>query len=147
MAITLEAGVGLGANPIRRAARRSRRSGGSCRCAAGEILGAFGLTEPGGGLGRGDHRTTARLDERRVGDQRLEGVHHELGHGDHRLRHDRRRDGRTRTDEKEISAIIVPSGTPGFEVGPPYRKVGWHASDTHELSFDGCRVPEANLAR
>jgi short/branched chain acyl-CoA dehydrogenase len=50
-----------------------------------------------------------------------------------------------RTGESEISTILVPNGTPGFEVGPSYRKMGWHASDTHELSFSGCRVPEENL--
>jgi butyryl-CoA dehydrogenase len=47
--------------------------------------------------------------------------------------------------QPEISAIIVPAGTPGFEVEPPYRKMGWHASDTHGLRFADCRVPEANL--
>ena len=50
-----------------------------------------------------------------------------------------------RTGPGEISAIIVPSGSPGFDVQPPYRKMGWHASDTHGLTFDDCRVPESNL--
>src|SRR6185312_4164609 len=50
-----------------------------------------------------------------------------------------------RTGQGEISAIIVRAGTPGLTVMPPYRKMGWHASDTHGLSFSGCRVPEANL--
>jgi alkylation response protein AidB-like acyl-CoA dehydrogenase len=48
-------------------------------------------------------------------------------------------------DDGEISNVIVPNGTPGYEVGQPYRKMGWNASDTRPLSFDGCRVPEANL--
>jgi alkylation response protein AidB-like acyl-CoA dehydrogenase len=48
-------------------------------------------------------------------------------------------------DDGEISNLIVPNGTPGYEVGQPYRKMGWNASDTRPLSFDGCRVPEANL--
>jgi alkylation response protein AidB-like acyl-CoA dehydrogenase len=46
---------------------------------------------------------------------------------------------------KEISNLIVPNGTPGYEVGEPYRKMGWNASDTRPLAFDGCRVPEGNL--
>src|SRR5439155_964620 len=50
-----------------------------------------------------------------------------------------------RTGPREISAVIVPAGTPGFEVEPPYRKMGWHASDTHGLRFEGCRVPVDNL--
>jgi short-chain 2-methylacyl-CoA dehydrogenase len=144
VAITLEAAVGLGASPINRYGspeQKERWLGPMCR---GEILGAFGLTEPGGGSDAGATRTTARVEG---GEWVINGSKAFITNcgtditgcitvtavtGEH--------DG-----EKEISAIIVPAGTPGLTVGRSYRKVGWHASDTHELSFDDCRVPEENL--
>ena len=144
MAITLEAGVGLGANPIYHFGTEDQKRRWLVPMCQGEILGAFGLTEPGGGSDAGSTKTTARLEGGQwiingskafitnsgtdiTGLVTITAVTGEQG------------------DRKEISSIIVPSGTPGFEIGKHYRKVGWRASDTHELSFSDCRVPEENL--
>ncbi|HEX3790761.1 MAG TPA: acyl-CoA dehydrogenase family protein [Pseudonocardiaceae bacterium] len=145
VAITLEAGVSLGAMPIYRFGTEQQKRTWLPRLCTGERLGAFGLTEPGGGSDAGATRTTARLD----GDEwvlngskafitnsgtditDLVTVTAVTGH---------RPDGR-----KEISAIVVPAGTPGFAVAKKYSKVGWNASDTHGLSFLDCRVPVENL--
>ena len=146
IAITLEAAVGLGAGPISRFGTEEQKRTWLTPMCRGEMLGAFGLTEPGAGSDAGATSTTARLDD---GEWIINGskafitnsgtgitgcvtVTAATGDGD--------RDGR-----KEISTIIVPAGTPGLEVGPSYRKVGWHASDTHGLTLTDCRVPEANL--
>jgi short/branched chain acyl-CoA dehydrogenase len=144
IAITLEAAVGLGATPIFHFGtedQKQRWLGPMCR---GEILGAFGLTEPGGGSDAAATRTSAKLEN---GEWVINGSKALITNsgtpiskmvtitavtGD--------ADG-----EKEISTIIVPTGTSGFQVGKSYRKVGWRASDTHELSFSDCRVPEENL--
>jgi short/branched chain acyl-CoA dehydrogenase len=145
VAITLEAGVGLGAMPIFRfgtEAQKQRWLPGLC---AGEVLGAFGLTEPGSGSDAGALRTTARLDG---GDWVINGTKAFITNSGTDITGlvtvtavtGERADGR-----KEISAIIVPAGAPGFTVAKKYSKVGWNASDTHELSFTDCRVPEANL--
>jgi short-chain 2-methylacyl-CoA dehydrogenase len=145
IAITLEAAVGLGANPIFADGTEEQRQKWLVPMARGEILGAFGLTEPGGGSDAGATRTTAKLEG---GEWVINGskafitnsgtpitklvtITAVTGEGE---------DGR-----KEISAVIVPTDTAGFEVGKDYRKLGWRASDTHELSFSDCRVPEANL--
>jgi short-chain 2-methylacyl-CoA dehydrogenase len=144
MAITLEAGVGLGANPIYHFGTENQKRRWLVPMCQGEILGAFGLTEPGGGSDAGSTKTTARLEGGQwiingskafltnsgtdiTGLVTITAVTGEQG------------------DRKEISSIIVPSGTPGFEIGKHYRKVGWRASDTHELSFSDCRVPQENL--
>jgi short-chain 2-methylacyl-CoA dehydrogenase len=144
VAITLEAAVGLGASPINRYGspeQKERWLGPMCR---GEILGAFGLTEPGGGSDAGATRTTARLEK---GEWVINGSKAFITNCGTDITGlvtatavTGERDG-----AKEISAIIVPANTPGLNVGRSYRKVGWHASDTHELSFDDCRVPEQNL--
>ena len=145
VAITLEAGVSLGAMPVFRFGTDEQRARWLPDLVAGEGLGAFGLTEAGGGSDAGATRTTARLD----GDEwvingskvfitnagtditRIVTVTAVTG---------------TRPDgKKEISAIVVPAGTPGFTVSEKYSKVGWSASDTRELFFDDCRVPAANL--
>jgi short/branched chain acyl-CoA dehydrogenase len=145
VAITLEAGVGLGAAPIFREGTEEQKRRWLVPMARGEMLGAFGLTEPGGGTDASNLRTTARLE----GDEWvIDGSKAFITNAGTDLTGcitiaavtGRLDDGR-----REISAIIVPSGTPGFEVGPPYRKVGWHGSDTRELSFAGCRVPAGNL--
>ena len=115
------------------------------RAAAGRKLAAFGLTEPEAGSDAGTTRTTAKLDGRRVGDQRREAVHHQRRHRHLRLRHDHRVTGEV-NGQREISNLIVPNGTPGYEAGEPYRKMGWNASDTRPLTFDDCRVPEAQPA-
>ncbi len=145
VAITLEAGVALGAMPIYRfgdAGQRTRWLPDLCQ---GTALAAFGLTEPGGGSDiPGGMRTTARLAD---GEWVIDGSKAFItnagtsvtslitalaitGHSNGR---------------PEISAIVVPSGTDGLRIGPEYSKVGWCASDTREVAFAGCRVPEANL--
>ncbi len=141
LAITLEAGVGLGANPdlqVRLEGQRERWLPDLC---AGRALGAFGLTEPDAGSDAGGTRTLAELDGgRAMGAQRREGLHHQLGHADDVDGH-----GSAMTAPREISAFLVPAGTPGFTVLPPYRKMGWHASDTHGLAFVDCRMPVDHL--
>jgi short-chain 2-methylacyl-CoA dehydrogenase len=145
VAITLEAGVSLGATPIFRFGSDDQRDQWLPRLAAGEILGAFGLTEPGGGSDAGAVRTTGRLD----GDEWvLEGTKSFITNSGTDITAfvlvaaltGRRDDGKP-----EISTILVPSGTDGFTVASGYSKVGWCASDTHELSFTGARVPSTNL--
>jgi short-chain 2-methylacyl-CoA dehydrogenase len=145
MAITLEAGVGLGANPIYADGTEDQKQRWLVPMARGEILGAFGLTEPGGGSDAGATKTTARLDG---GEWVINGSKAFItnsGTEISALCTITAVTGDAPGGRKEISAIIVPAGTPGFVVGKSYRKVGWHASDTHELSFDDCRVPEGNL--
>jgi short-chain 2-methylacyl-CoA dehydrogenase len=145
MAITLEAGVGLGANPIYHFGSEEQKQRWLVPMCRGEILGAFGLTEPGGGSDAGATKTTATLVD---GEWVINGSKAFITNSGTEITGlvtitavtDAAVDGR-----KEISAIIVPAGTPGFEVGRSYRKVGWRASDTHELAFSDCRVPEQNL--
>jgi short-chain 2-methylacyl-CoA dehydrogenase len=144
VAITLEAAVGLGASPIARFGtpqQKARWLGPMCR---GEILGAFGLTEPGGGSDAGATRTTARLEG---GEWVIQGSKAFITNSGTEITGCITATAVTgeRDGAKEISAIIVPAGTPGLKVGRSYRKIGWHASDTHEVSFDECRVPEENL--
>ncbi|WP_433337146.1 acyl-CoA dehydrogenase family protein [Spirillospora sp. CA-294931] len=141
VAITLEAGVSLGAMPIFRFGSEEQKAEWLPRLASGERLAAFGLTEPGGGSDvPGGMRTTARLD----GD-------HWVINGSKSFITNSGTDitafttVTALTGEREISTIIVPNGTPGFTVGKKYSKVGWSASDTRELSFDDVRVPAANL--
>jgi alkylation response protein AidB-like acyl-CoA dehydrogenase len=145
VAITLEAGVGLGMMPIYRFGTEAQKQQWLPALCAGQMLGAFGLTEPGSGSDAGALRTVARLD----GDQWvINGTKAFITNSGTDITGlvtvtavtGERADGR-----KEISAIIVPSGTPGFTVSKKYSKVGWNASDTHELSFTDCRVPVANL--
>jgi short-chain 2-methylacyl-CoA dehydrogenase len=144
LAITLEAAVGLGAMPIFRFGSEEQRRKWLPPLTSGEALAGFGLTEPGGGSDAGATRTTARLEDDEwvingsksfitnsgtpitsfVTVTAVTGVV----------------DGR-----REISAIVVPSGMPGFEVARGYRKMGWLHSDTRELAFNDVRVPEGNL--
>jgi alkylation response protein AidB-like acyl-CoA dehydrogenase len=147
VAITLEAGVSLGAMPIYRFGTDAQRAQWLPPLVRGEALAGFGLTEPGAGSDAGGTRTRAVLDEHTdewviTGSKAfitnsgtditsLVTVTAVTGRGD---------DG-----APELSTIIVPSGTPGFTVAPGYSKVGWCASDTHELHFDDVRVPAANL--
>jgi alkylation response protein AidB-like acyl-CoA dehydrogenase len=147
VAITLEAAVSLGAMPIYRYGTAEQRDTWLPRLASGEALAAFGLTEPGFGSDAGGAQTRAVLDggtdewvitgskafitNSGTDITALIAVAAVTGEG---------ADGR-----KEISTILVPSGTPGLTVQPGYSKVGWCASDTHELIFDEVRVPAANL--
>jgi alkylation response protein AidB-like acyl-CoA dehydrogenase len=144
VAITLEAAVSLGAMPIWRDGSDEQRRRWLPALARGERLAAFGLTEPGGGSDAGAVRTRAARDGdswvldgtkafiTNAGLDRSGMVTVAAATGE-------RPDGRP-----EVTAIVVPAGTPGYRVGRRYRKVGWHASDTRELVFEGCRVPLAN---
>ena len=145
MAITLEAGVGLGANPIYRFGTEEQKQQWLPDLCAGRALGALRPHRARGGQRRGRHahQGRARRGDGRVGDRRREGVHHQLGHADH-VDHHGHRPHRARP---RSPPIVVPAGTPGLAVQPPYRKMGWHASDTHGLTFDGCRVPAEPPAR
>ncbi|OLF18909.1 acyl-CoA dehydrogenase family protein [Actinophytocola xanthii] len=145
VAITLEAGVSLGAMPVFRFGSEEQKRHWLPRLCTGEMLGGFGLTEPGGGSDAGATLTTARLD----GDEWvINGTKSFITNSGTDITGlitvtavtGRKPDGR-----KEISAIIVPAGTPGFRVSKKYSKVGWNASDTRELAFTDCRVPAANL--
>jgi short/branched chain acyl-CoA dehydrogenase len=126
VAITLEAAVGLGANPIFRFGTEEQKKEWLVPLARGEALGAFALTEPGGGSDAHAVRTTARLE----GDEWvIDGSKAFI----------------TNSGTPITSTILVPAGTPGLTVGAEYRKVGWRASDTREVSLEGVRVPEGNL--
>src|SRR5687767_3227057 len=140
MAITLEAGVGLGANPIFLFGTEEQRQKWLPDLCAGRALGAFGLTEPDAGSDAGATRTKAELDG---GEWVIDGAKAFITTSGTSIT--TIVTVTARTGPGEISALIVPSGAPGFVVEPPYRKMGWHASDTHGLRFDGARVPEANL--
>jgi butyryl-CoA dehydrogenase len=142
MAITLEAGVGLGANPIYRFGSEAQKQQWLPDLCAGATLGGFGLTEPEAGSDAGGTRTTAALDGERA-EWVLNGEKAFITNSGTDLT--AFVTVTARTGPGEISSIIVPSGTPGFEVQPAYRKMGWHASDTHGLSFVDARVPEGNL--
>ncbi len=140
VAITLEAAVGLGANPIHRFGTKEQKERWLTPMARGQILGSFGLTEAGGGSDAQSIRTTARLEG---GEWVIDGSKAFITNSGTPL--SKVCVVAAMTGVGEISNIIVPTDTPGFTVGRSYRKVGWRASDTHELSFDGCRVPQANL--
>ena len=142
MAITLEAGVSLGAMPFLKAGTDEQKRAWLLPMIEGTALGAFGLTESHSGSDASSTKTRAVLDE---------ATDEWVITGQKTFITNSGTDITTCvtitavTDEREISAIVVPSGTPGFEVQPPYRKLGWHASDTHELVFTDCRVPAGNL--
>ena len=140
VAITLEAGVGLGAAPIARFGTDEQRDRWLPDLCAGRALAAFGLTEPDAGSDAGATRTRAVLD----GDEWvIDGTKEFITNSGTPITSLVTVTARTGSGD-DITSIIVPSGTPGFEVGPAYRKMGWHGSDTHPLRFDGCRVPVAN---
>ncbi|MFF4210973.1 acyl-CoA dehydrogenase family protein [Streptomyces sp. NPDC001796] len=147
VAITLEAGVSLGAMPIYRFGTEAQKQEWLPRLCSGEILGAFGLTEPEAGSDAGGTRTTARLDTS-TNEWVINGTKCFItnsGTDITGLVTVTAVTGRTEHGRPNISSIIVPSGTPGFTVAAPYSKVGWNASDTRELSFADVRVPAENL--
>jgi alkylation response protein AidB-like acyl-CoA dehydrogenase len=145
VAITLEAGVSLGAMPIYRFGTEEQKQRWLPRLCAGEALGAFGLTEPGGGSDAGATRTTARLEDGQWVVNGSKAFITNSGTGMTDLVTVTAVTGTRPDGGKEISAIAVPTDTPGFTVGQRYSKVGWNASDTRELSFSDVRVPEENL--
>ncbi len=144
VAITLEAGVGLGAMPIYRFGNDAQRAEWLPHLCAGTMLGAFGLTEPGGGTDAGATRTTARRDG---GEWVVNGTKSFITNSGTDITGLVTVTAVTSEpgERRAISAIIVPAGTPGFTASKKYSKVGWSASDTRELSFVDCRVAEANL--
>jgi short-chain 2-methylacyl-CoA dehydrogenase len=144
VAITLEAGVSLGAMPVYRFGTDAQKREWLPQLASGQALGAFGLTEPGGGTDAGATKTTAHLDD---GHWVINGSKQFITNSGTDITKlvtvtavTGEQDG-----QKEISSILVPVPAPGFTVEPAYSKVGWNASDTHPLSFDDVRVPEENL--
>ncbi len=161
VAITVEAGVSLGVMPIYRYGTEEQKRQWLPRLCSGEMLGAFGLTEPGGGSDvAGAMRTRARLEQRdgeAGGEWVIDGTKAFITNsgtditgvvavaaitGDRNPANPADRGPGSRA---EISTILVPAGTPGMTVSAKYSKVGWAASDTRELSFAECRVPEENL--
>jgi short/branched chain acyl-CoA dehydrogenase len=154
VAITLEAGVGLGANPIYRFGTEEQRQRWLPDLCAGRALGGFGLTEPDAGSDAGGTRTTAVLDGD-SGEWVINGEKAFITNSGTDITSLVTVTARTgggpppgpggTASTAEISTIIVPAGTPGLTVQPPYRKMGWHASDTHGLSFADCRVPADHL--
>lgn len=144
VAITLEAGVSLGAMPVYRFGTEAQKQQWLPMLTSGEALGAFGLTEAGGGTDAGATKTTARLDG---GEWVINGTKQFItnsGTDITRLVTVTAVTGTT-GDKREISSILVPVPTPGFTAEPAYDKVGWNASDTHPLTFDDVRVPQENL--
>jgi short/branched chain acyl-CoA dehydrogenase len=144
LAITLEAAVGLGAMPVYRFGTEEQRQRWLPPLAAGDSLAAFGLTEPGGGSDAGAARTTGRLEG---GEWVVNGSKSFITNAGTPITSFVTVTAITGQDggAKETSAIIIPTDTAGFEVGRNYRKMGWRHSDTRELSFNDCRVPEENL--
>jgi alkylation response protein AidB-like acyl-CoA dehydrogenase len=153
VAITLEAGVSLGAMPIHRFGTEKQKEALLPDLAAGRALAGFGLTEPGAGSDAGGTTTTARLEDGTDGREWvISGSKEFITNSGTDITSfvtvtavtgtEERPDG---TARKEISTIIVPTGTPGFRAEKAYNKVGWNASDTHPLSFKDARVPEENL--
>ncbi|GFE24558.1 acyl-CoA dehydrogenase family protein [Streptomyces libani] len=145
VAITLEAGVSLGAMPVYHFGTEEQKREWLPKLCSGEMLGAFGLTEPDGGSDAGATRTTAVRDG---GDWVINGSKCFItnsGTDITGLVTVTAVTGRKDDGSPLISSIIVPSGTPGFTVGAPYSKVGWSASDTRELAFSDVRVPVGNL--
>ena len=145
MGITLEAAVGLGINPILTFGTDEQKQTWLPDLVSGRRLAGFGLTEPGSGSDAGSTRTKGELVD---GQWVINGSKQFITNSGADItsvvtvtaRTGTRADGRP-----EISTIIVPSDTPGFTAEPAYDKLGWHASDTHPLTFTDARVPEANL--
>lgn len=145
--ITLSAGVGLGINPILTYGTDAQKERFLPDLVAGRALAGFGLTEPDAGSDAGATRTRAVLDEA-SGQWVVDGAKAFITNSGTDITSVVTVTARTGTldgGRPEISAIMVPSGTPGFTVEPAYRKLGWNISDTHGLSFSGCRVPAENL--
>jgi len=145
VAITLEAAVGLGAMPIYRFGTDQQKQRWLPPLCRGEQLGAFALTEPGGGSDAGAARTRARRDGEEWVIDGTKAFITNAGTDITAFVTVAAVTGTTEVGRPEISAFIVPAGTPGLSVSKKYSKVGWSASDTRELAFSGCRVPAENL--
>ncbi|WP_166845345.1 acyl-CoA dehydrogenase family protein [Isoptericola sp. BMS4] len=151
IAVTLEAGVGLGIMPIFRHGTQEQKERWLPDLVTGRALAAFGLTEAGAGSDAAATRTTARLDEG-AGEWVIDGSKQFITNSGTPITSvvtvtavTAERVEADGTVHKELSSFLVPAGTPGLTVGPSYDKVGWHTSDTHPLTLEGVRVPESNL--
>ena len=153
VAITMAAHTSLGTMPIYLFGSSEQKADWLPELTAGRKLAAFGLTEPDAGSDAGNTRTNATLDE---GEWVIDGAKQFITNAGTEISGcvtiTAVTGGQTGNDaggsssaRKEISNLIVPNGTPGYEPGEPYRKMGWNASDTRPLSFDSCRVPESSL--
>jgi short-chain 2-methylacyl-CoA dehydrogenase len=140
VAITMCAHTSLGTQPIYLFGSEAQKHDWLPRLCAGEVLGAFGLTEPEAGSDAGNVRTRAELVD---GEWVINGAKQFITNAGTEI------SGlvsiTARTGEDEISNLLVPNGTPGYDQAEPYRKMGWNASDTRPLTFTDCRVPAENL--
>jgi short/branched chain acyl-CoA dehydrogenase len=140
VAITMAAHTSLGTMPIHLWGTDAQRDDWLPDLCSGRKLAAFGLTEPEAGSDAANTKTRARLAD---GDWVIDGAKQFITNSGTEI------SGcvtiTALTGSEEISNLIVPNGTPGYEAGEPYRKMGWNASDTRPLSFEDCRVPESNL--
>jgi short/branched chain acyl-CoA dehydrogenase len=144
LAITIAAHSSLGTMPIHLWGTDEQKSQWLPELCSGRKLAAFGLTEPEAGSDAGNTRTTAKLED---GEWVINGAKQFITNAGTDITSCVTITAVTNQsgDRREISNIIVPNGTPGYEVGEPYRKMGWNASDTRPLGFQDCRVPESNL--
>jgi alkylation response protein AidB-like acyl-CoA dehydrogenase len=140
VAITVAAHTSLGTMPIYLFGSEEQKKEWLPRLASGQGLAAFGLTEPDAGSDAGASRTRAELQD---GEWVIDGSKIFITNAGTDI--SACVTITAVTGEGEISNIVVPNGTPGYEISPPMKKLGWHASDTRELSFRDCRVPERNL--
>jgi alkylation response protein AidB-like acyl-CoA dehydrogenase len=143
--ITLSAGVGLGINPILTYGSQEQKERWLPDLVAGRALAAFGLTETEAGSDAGATRTRARLDAGQWVVNGSKAFITNSGTDITSVVTVTARTGENPDGSAQVSTILIPSGTPGFTVEPAYEKLGWHASDTHGLSFKDCRVPADNL--
>lgn len=143
--ITLEAGVGLGINPILTFGTAEQKQRWLPDLVAGKTLAGFGLTEPGAGSDAGATRTRAELDGEEWVVNGSKQFITNSGSAITSVVTVTARTGTGETGRPEISTIMIPAGTDGFIVEPAYRKLGWHISDTHPLTFDNCRVGADHL--
>jgi short-chain 2-methylacyl-CoA dehydrogenase len=144
VAITMAAHTSLGTMPIHLWGTDEQKDDWLPALCSGEKLAAFGLTEPEAGSDAGNTHTRAELDD---GEWVVNGAKQFITNSGTEISGCVTITAVTggENGNKEISNLIVPNGTPGYEAGEPYRKMGWNASDTRPLSFDDCRVPEGNL--
>ncbi len=144
VAITLCAHTSLGTQPIWLFGSEEQKREWLPRLCAGEVLGAFGLTEPEAGSDAGNTKTRARLED---GQWVIDGAKQFITNAGTDISGVVTITAVTGGDngQREISNLLVANGTPGYEQGEPYRKMGWNASDTRPLTFTDCRVPEDNL--
>ena len=143
VAITLCAHTSLGTQPIYLFGSEDQKREWLPQLCSGAKLGAFGLTEPEAGSDAGNTKTRARLD---AGEWVINGAKQFITNAGTDISGVVAITAVTgENGEREISNILVANGTPGYEQGTPYRKMGWHASDTRPLTFTDCRVAEENL--